>query len=60
MNTIMKKYIRPTAEMIEAQTFNLLHGDSLPMHDTTTGAGQLSKKNFVLWEDDFDDDESSY
>lgn len=55
----MKKYIKPTAEMIEVETFNLLHGDSINTHNVV-GNGQLSKKNFVLWEDEFDDDESTY
>ncbi len=56
----MKKYISPAGDHAKIDCPAILHGSVISVNDKTTTAGQLSKGNPGLWDDDFDDDEGDY
>ncbi len=53
----MKKYISPAEELTKIEFPAIMHGSEIPVVNDTTQADQLSKGGFVLWEDDFDDED---
>ncbi|MCD7713694.1 MAG: hypothetical protein LUI08_01995 [Prevotella sp.] len=56
----MKKYISPAEELTKIEFPAIMHGSEVPVLNKTTESGQLSKGVFVLWEDDFDDEDDDF